>query len=61
MTIDMTELRAMQWKFEHYMDDGKWDALGTEGIYRDDGEEAVAAFLEFVENGYVTDHEGGTL
>ena len=61
MIVKRYRLDQMFDAFERYMTSEKWDSLGTDGIYEDDGLEAVSSFLEFVKYGYGTDHEGGTL
>ena len=59
--IDEWELRKKFWNFRHYMNAKKWDALGDEGVYADEGEIAVSAFIEYVLTGQVTDNDGNEL
>ena len=55
--IDRHELHKAFCAFEHYMGSERWDNLGTEGIYKDEGIESVSAFIEFIETGRVTSHD----
>ena len=51
-------LTRMRWEFEDYMRPQMWNEVSAEGIYRDDAWAAIGAFIEFCENGYVTDDDG---
>lgn len=57
----MPALRRAQRRFECYMTASRWDGCCAEGIYEDDGVRAVSCFLEFVEDGKVTDDDGREL
>lgn len=51
-------LNKMRWEFDEYMRYEMWDKLTYDGIYEDDAWKAIGAFIEFCENGYVTDDDG---
>lgn len=59
--IDEWELRKKFWNFRLYMTGNKWDNLGSEGVYADEGLTAVSAFIEYVCTGIVTDDDGNEL
>ena len=54
----MPALRMLQCGFENCMGYSKWDDVCEEGIYADDAYRAVSCFLEYVEDGRVTDDDG---
>ena len=51
-------LNKMRWEFDEYMRYEMWDKLTYDGIYEDDAWCVIKAFIEFCENGYVTDNDG---
>jgi len=51
-------MNKMRWEFDDYMRCEMWDKLTYDGIYEDDAWNAIGAFVEFCEKGYVTDDEG---
>lgn len=51
-------LNKMRWEFDEYMRYEMWDKMTYDGIYEDDAWKAIGAFIEFCEDGYVTDDDG---
>lgn len=58
---DGSILHEKRFEFERYMTGNRWDSVCAEGIYADEGERAVGAFIEFCETGKVTDDDGKEL
>ena len=52
VTLYLSEMEEAFYRFERYMTSERWDRLG---IRRDDGIDAVQAYIEFCNTGEVSD------
>lgn len=50
-------LNSKRWEFDRYMTYGKWDELSPDGIYKDDANYVLGAFVEFCMTGKVTNYD----